>query len=205
LKTPFLFDYQSELLGDKPSSIASWWGNPSLKFPAMSRMVECANGVRFLTQGRPVLRDNGISNDRIILSSWAPQPYPAGVTIPVGEKCARIWLLLQCYVQPMKNYITNGEVVLHYANGERHIEPLIPPYNLDCYFQHFSLKGIPQPCGHISTATGWGFVYQPMMNPHADCLEIPCDPNAALESIELRATCSEGLLGLAGLTFLAIQ
>jgi len=38
--------------------------------------------------------------------------------------------------------------------------------------------------------------------PHADALEIGCDGTVALESIEVRATCSEGVLGLVGLTAL---
>jgi len=41
-----------------------------------------------------------------------------------------------------------------------------------------------------------------MLSPHADALEIPCDPSTPLESIEMRATCSEGVLGLVGLTAL---
>ena len=39
-------------------------------------------------------------------------------------------------------------------------------------------------------------------SPHADALEIACDASCALESIELRATCSEGVLGLVGMTVL---
>ena len=38
--------------------------------------------------------------------------------------------------------------------------------------------------------------------PHADALEIGCDGTVELESIEVRATCSEGVLGLVGLTAL---
>jgi hypothetical protein len=41
-----------------------------------------------------------------------------------------------------------------------------------------------------------------MLSPHADSLQITCDPRHELRSIELRATCSEGVLGLAGLTVL---
>jgi hypothetical protein len=37
---------------------------------------------------------------------------------------------------------------------------------------------------------------------HADALEIGCDPNKVLRKVELRATCSEGVIGLAGMTAL---
>ena len=115
-------------------------------------------------------------------------------------RCQRVWLLLQNYVHPMKNYIPNGEVVLHYAGGRQTVESLVPPFNLDCYFQHFSRKGVPVPLGVLGPS---GFVHAGMLSPHADVLEIPCDASAPLESIELRATCSEGVLGLVGLTVLA--
>ena len=99
----------------------------------------------------------------------------------------------------MKNYIPNGEVVLHYAGGRRTIESLVPPFNLDCYFQHFSRRGVAVPMGVLGTAS---FVHPGMLTPHADALEIACDASCALESIELRATCSEGVLGLVGMTVL---
>ena len=75
----------------------------------------------------------------------------------------------------------------------------VPPFNLDCYFQHFSRKGVPVPLGVLGPS---GFVHAGMLSPHADVLEIPCDASAPLESIEF-TTCSEGVLGLVGLTVLA--
>ena len=35
---------------------------------------------------------------------------------------------------------------------------------------------------------------------HATSLEIPADPTRVLESVEIRATCSQGILGVVGLT-----
>ena len=108
-------------------------------------------------------------------------------------------MLLQSYVHPMKNYGVNGEVVLRYEGGRREVVSLIPPFNLDCYFQHFSRQGVPVPYGLLGTA---GFIHPGMLSPHADSLQITCDPRRELQSVELRATCSEGVLGLAGLTVL---
>jgi hypothetical protein len=41
-----------------------------------------------------------------------------------------------------------------------------------------------------------------LANAHADALEIPCDPTRVLESVELRAACSEAVISLAGMTML---
>jgi len=38
---------------------------------------------------------------------------------------------------------------------------------------------------------------------NANALAIKCDPSRVLESVELRATCSEAAIGLAGMTALA--
>ncbi len=179
--------------------IEAWWGNPGLKMKPMPRVVETVSGAVFLTTGRPRPGLGSIPKDRIALSSWSPFPLPGGACIAVGMPCERIWLLLQSYVHPMKNYIPNGEVVLHYADGRQTIESLVPPLNLDCYFQHFSRQGTPVPLGVLGPS---GFVHPGMLSPHADALEIACDPAVPLDSIEVCATCSEGVLGLVGLTAL---
>jgi hypothetical protein len=179
--------------------LAGWWGNPGLKMKPVPRVVEASHGVPFLTAGRPRAGLGPIPKDRLALSSWPPYPLPAGATIPIGLRCERLWLLLQNYVHPMKNYIPNGEVVLRYADGRQRIESLVPPWNLDGYFQHFSRQGTPVPWGVLGPSS---FVHPGMLLAHADALELVCDPAVPLESIELRATCSEGVLGLVGLTVL---
>jgi hypothetical protein len=125
-------------------------------------------------------------------------PWPAGVTIPIGRRCRRLWLLSQNYVHPSKCYVPNGEVVLHYAEGKPATTLLIPPYNLDCFYQHFSRQGVAVPLGKFDMEK----VPNTATLCHADALEIAADPVRMLKAIELRATCSEGILGLAGLTIL---
>jgi hypothetical protein len=169
-------------------------------------MVEAGNGVRFLTSGRPYPGIGKTRNNLLALASWKPYPLPGGAVIPVGIRCPQLWLLLQSYVHPIKNYIPNGEVVLHYADGRQTVVSLVPPYNLDCYFQHFSRQGLPVALGRVSQCpAGWTPVCQGMSSAHANAQEITCDPLRVLESIEFRATCSEGVLGLAGMTVLAAE
>ncbi len=199
IATPFTFDY-----ADGPSSIGNWWGNPTLAYPPAPRVVEAGNGVRFLTTGRPLPGVGAPGKSLLALSSWPPYPLPAGAVVPAGFACERIWLLLQNYVHPMKNYIPNGEVVLRYAAGEPEVVSLIPPFNLDCYFQHFALQGVAVPMGRLGPwAAGWTPIHKETATAHADALEIPCDPSRVLQSVEVRATCSEGVIGLAGMTAVA--
>jgi hypothetical protein len=199
--TRFTFDY-----ADGPGPLWHWWGNPTLTMPPSPRVIETAQGVRFLTAGRPRPGLGQPPKNLLALSSWRPYPLPAGAVIPIGARCRRLWLLLQCYVHPMKNYLPNGEVVMRYAGGKRQVESLIPPFNLDCYFQHFSRQGVCVPLGQLGPwPGGWTPIDRGLATAHADALEIGCDPASVLESVELRATCSESVLGLAGLTALSAE
>jgi hypothetical protein len=195
--TQFVYDY-----ADSPSPMVGWWGNPALTLSPSPRAIQASNGVVFLTAGRPRPGLGETPKDLLTLSSWRPYPLPGGAVISVGQRCERLWLLLQGYVQPMKNYLPNGEVVLRYADGPEAVESLIPPFNLDCYFQHFSRRGVPVPFGRLGPGA---FIHAGLSRAHADALEISCDPARVLASVELRATCSEGVLGLVGLTALAAE
>ncbi len=190
-------------LKDDIGAIGWWWGNPLLTMPPSPRVLTADTGVPFLTAGRPRPGVGTVPKNMLALSSWPPYSLPGGAVVPVGIRCERFWLLLQSYVHPMKNYIVNGEVILRYADGREHVESLVPPFNLDAYFQHFARRGVPVPLGRISVPAGGSFVPGNLMHAHADALEIPCDAAAAIESVELRATCSEGLIGLVGMTVLA--
>ena len=197
--TKFGFDYTGS-----PMPLSRWWGNPTLMQPPSPRVLGATNGVQFLTAGRPRPGLGATPKNLLALASWQPHPLPGGATIAVGQRCERLWLLLQSYVHPMKNYLPNGEVVLRYADGKRAVTSLIPPFNLDCYFQHFSREGVPVPMGQLGPwPTGWTPIHRGLASAHADALEIACDASRVLESVELRATCSEAVIGLAGMTALA--
>ena len=82
----------------------------------------------------------------------------------------------------------------------------MPPFNLDCYFQHFSRAGVPVALGQVGPfSKPFSFVPEKLAFSHADALEIDCDPARMLDSVELRATCSEAVIGLAGMTALAAE
>jgi len=196
--TAFVFDY-----ADSPAPLAGWWGNPGIALgPGTPRVLKASNGVRFLVAGWPRSELGPEPNSLLALASWTPQPFPGGATVPVDASAEAVWLLLLSYVHPMRNYVPNGEIVLHYAEGEPEVTSLVPPFNVDAYFQHFSLEGIPVPLGRLE---GGGFVHPGLSVPHGDALRVPCDPARRLARVELRATCSEAVLGLMGMTLVRAE
>jgi hypothetical protein len=196
--TSYIFDN-----ADTPQPLTSWWGNPALVMPPSPRLVKTSTGISFLTAGNS--SQDHTPKDLLALSSWRPYPLPGGVVIPVGFRCGRLFLLMQNYVHPMKNYLVNGEIVLKYADGTQSVTALVPPFNLDCYFQRFSREGVTVPFGTLAPfGPSWTPIAEALAVAQANALEVACDPSRSLNSVTLRATCSEGILGLAGLTALRL-
>jgi hypothetical protein len=165
--------------------------------------IEASDGTRFLLKGR-----SATANNLLALSSWMNKdacPLPAVAHIPINKKIKSVRLLMQNYVSPIKNYIPNGEVVLHYADGTSEITQLIPPYNLDCYFQAFSREGESIPLGGLEEPEGWSPCYKDMDSAQAQMLPIACDPSRTLKEIEIRATVSEGVLGITAITLIPAE
>lgn len=183
-------------------SVAGQPRGADMIMPPSPRVIDLPTGVRFLTAGRPEKSGAPVPKNMLGVASWKPYPWPGGAVISVGMRCKSLQLLLQSYIHPHKHYMPNGEVVLNYADGTRHIESLVAPYNLDCYFQHYSRQGVAVPFGEL-LGEAHRHAFTPEM--HADALEIICDPSRVLESVELRAITSETFIALAALTALPAE
>ncbi len=214
-ETQFIFDYD-----DKPIPLRNFWGLPVIIPPEGKSCganrhaglwphqltLDASTGTRFLiadTQctGYP-------EHPRLIaLSITPPYPLPASATIAIGRKCDQVWPLMQSYAHAMKNYIPNGEILLRYADGVTQVEQLIPPYNMDTYFQHYSLKGVPVPLGKLFYVDPWGsgFDNREVLISHADALRIDSNPACVLKEIEFRSVCTESIIAVAALTVVESQ
>jgi hypothetical protein len=109
---------------------------------------------------------------------------------------------MQNHVSPIKNYIPNGEIILKYEDKTQEVTSLIPPYNLDCYFQAFSQEGTSIEFGELE----WGKEWTPCTPGYSQCqahiLKVKSNPDKVLKSIEIRATVTEGVLGINAITML---
>ncbi len=186
----------------RPTTIHSWWHTVPARMNRGPEQIETPAGVAFLLKGRNESVE-GKAKNLLALSSWGkPYPLPAVARIPLGKKVERMWLLMQNYVSPIKNYIPNGEIVLHYASGQPDIVSLVPPYNLDCYFQAFSRDGVSVELGELVWAKGWSPCHRSQCKAQANALKVACDPSRVLKTVEIRATVSEGVLGINAITLL---
>jgi hypothetical protein len=198
-KTQFVSD-----LGDR-TTIQGWWHTIPGRTGRGAEVLTGPDGVRFLLKGRNAAAE-GKANNLLAVSSWgAPGggcPLPGRVTIPVGRKVEKVWLLLQSYVSPIKNYIPNGEIRLHYADGSTKLVQLIPPYNLDTYYQAFARKGASLELGELRASEGWSPCKPEFLGANALELPLECDAAKVLKSIEVSGTVSEGVIGITAVTLL---
>jgi hypothetical protein len=202
-ETSFMTDYGT------PTTITGWWHTPPGATGAGDEVVVGADGVKFLVKGRNDAAE-GKGGNIIAVSSWGRcdggYSLPGAVTIPINRKIRKSWLLLQSYVSPLKNYIPNGEVVLNYSDKTKQIIQLIPPYNLDIYYQPFARDGAAVELGKAQVkSAGWDPCYTELNRANALELPIECDGTKVLNSIEIRGTCSEGVIGIAAVTLLPAE
>ena len=186
------------------TTIETWWHTVPGETGDGPEIIDAPDGARFLIKGRSAAA-KGKANNLIALSSWTKNgeaPLPAVARIQIGRKLEGMRLLMQNYVSPIKNYVPNGEIVLHYETGAPETIALVPPYNLDCYFQAFARKGASLPLGRLEWGTGWSTCTKEFCKAQALELPLDCDPNRTLDHLEIRATVSEGVLGLTALTLL---
>jgi len=190
--------FTSDCGGD--TTIHTWWHTVVGYTGDGSEKIDASDGTQFLLKGR-----SASANNLLALSSWKHNdtcPLPSVAHISINKKLKSVRLLMQNYVSPIKNYIPNGEVVLHYADGTSETTQLIPPYNLDCYFQAFSREGESIPLGGLEESEGWSPCYKERDDAQAQMLPIPCDSSRTLKEIEIRATVSEGVLGITAITLI---
>lgn len=141
----------------------------------------------------------GITKNILVLANWRPYHFPTGGVIFVGEKVEKIYLLVTSYFYPQKCYLPNGEIIVHYEDGSKQVEQLVPPYNMDVYFQHFSLEGSKTKFGHLIDSN-WSRGSIPGREAHADVIDFLLDSTKEVKKLEIRSVCTESIIGIMGIT-----
>jgi hypothetical protein len=193
----------------RPTTIRKWWHTPSASTGPGSETITGEDGVKFLIKGRNAAAE-GTGGNLIAVSSWGRidggYSLPGSVTIPVNRKIKSFRVLLQSYVSPLKNYIPNGEIIMHYTDKTTTSVQLIPPYNLDIYYQPFAREGASVTLGAKKKHSGgWDPCKTKYNKPNALELPVKCNPSKTLENIEIRGTCSEGVIGITAITLLPVK
>ena len=180
-----------------PVAYQNVWVHPSLTRTDKENLEK-----RLLLTGSKIpfrIGTSGIYQNIMLLANWEPYMFPTGCELAVDAKIDHIYLLMMNYSYVTKSHLPNGELIIHYGDGKDELVQLIPPYNLDSYVQHFSLRNEKVRFGqlrddYVGGETDW----YPKI--HADVVDFPLDGGRITRSVELRSVCSESILGILGIT-----
>jgi hypothetical protein len=161
----------------------------------------------------------------VALSRW--KEFPDHVSVPVEDSARRVYLLISGVTFPMQSQIANVRVVVNYADGRNSIRDLVNPDNFDNGWGGFGgtyhyaangsevLHGAPldevhafaqdQPLARPLTILGQHGTPEPpeqVFPPHADIVDVVCDPARKIRDVEIRVLSNEIIVTLHGITLL---
>jgi hypothetical protein len=132
--------------------------------------------------------------DGLFVSRW--KPFEASTRVPVGLHTDKLYLLLANHMTNMHSGLTQAEVMLEYADGDRVTVPLTAPHEIDSMVQHYSDLA---PVWIGGEDQGW-FGFGNAFGSHADITDIEVDPSRELAAFELRCVTRDTLVGLLAAT-----
>ena len=180
------------------------------------------DGGVFLTRYGIPFAQRKQGNNMVALSRW--NEFPSRIRIPVNGFARRIYMMLSSITFPIQSQIANARITVHYADGGSGNLDLVNPDNFDNGWGQFAGT-------YHYAATGMellsltqtrkqeapkfkileqhevpGLVlYDPNKweeRPHADIIDVDCEPARKIESLEIEVLSNEIIVGLFGMTLL---
>jgi hypothetical protein len=186
-----------------------------------------AQGI-FLTRYGIPFAQRAQGNNMVALGRW--KDLPDNIEIPLEGAARRLYLLLSGITFPMQSHIANARVTLFYGDGGTTVLDLVNPGNFDNGWgkpggtHHYAANGgevigeTPPQSGEPATPKAWRNVILrqhgipepfvqpewelPDLPPHADIVDIACDPGRNIRQVKVEVLSNEIIVGLLGVTLL---
>lgn len=130
-----------------------------------------------------------------MIANTSPRELPTGLTVKIGRRVNKIYLLSLNFVLAQKSYVPCVKIELRYTDGSAEERELINPYNFDFFGQNsgintreYALNSVPRPTQVYYKDT------------HLTMTDVLCDRSKTLEEISFRSIATETFFGLAGMT-----
>jgi hypothetical protein len=179
----------------------------------------------FVTQAGIPFAQRQDGDNLVALSRW--KEFPDSVRVPVEDSARRVYFLISGVTFPMQSQIANVRLVVNYADGENTIRELVNPDNFDNGWggfggtYHYAANGSEvmhggpwdelqdiaqiQPLARPLTILGQhGTPDAPerLFPPHADIVDVACDPARKIRDVEIEVLANEIIVALHGITLL---
>jgi len=130
-----------------------------------------------------------------MIANTSPRELPTGLTIKIGRKANKIYLLSLNYVLAQKSYVPCVRVELRYTDGSVDERDLVNPYNFDFFGQN---SGINTREYALNPVPRHNQVYY--KDTHLTMTDVLCDGSKILAEVRFRSIATETFFGLAGMT-----
>jgi len=138
------------------------------------------------------------SNQVALIANTAPYRIPTGLTLDIGKKVHKLFLLSFNYMLSTKSYVPTVLVELNYADGTSDAHELVAPFNFD---YHAQVSGINTKEYMIATEPLEGNRFTSNLHyHHLTMTDVPCNPGKELKSVTFKSIATETFFGLSGLT-----
>ena len=196
-------------------SWARWNEQFEVDDSGLRRVAEQNNGKLTLPNG-VYFKTVGLNEEKNIAFTSQWDNFPREISVPLGGKAAKIYLLLAGSTNQMQSRFVNGEIVVTYVDNSTENLPLVNPTNWwpidqDYLIDDFAFKrpeAIP-PRVDLKTGTvrivnladfkGKG---KKVEGGAATVLDLPLDPKKELKSVTVRTLANEVIIGLMSATLL---
>ena len=197
-------------IGDWPHPHENFEVNDSglRKIAGDKNEIVLPKGIRFSTPGETN------KNNILFTSQW--DNYPKTVSIPLSGKASHIYFLMAGSTNPMQSQLTNGEIVVEYADGTVDMLALRNPENWWPIDQDYYTDGFafalqqPRPMRvHLKTGklvsgeeSKAKYNGKKIDGGAATVLDMLIDPSKTLKSITLKTIANDVVIGLMGISLL---
>lgn len=130
-----------------------------------------------------------------MIANTPPREIPTGLTIKIGRKANKIYLLSLDYMLAQKSYVPCVRIELHYSDGTREMRELVAPYNFDFFGQNSGINTLEYALNPVPRHDQ---VYY--KDTHLTMTDVICDSSRILEEIVFKSIATETFFALAGMT-----
>lgn len=130
-----------------------------------------------------------------MIANTSPRELPTGVTIQIGRKVHKIYLLSLNFVIAQKSYIPCVKIELRYTDGSTEERELVNPYNFDFFGQNSGINTLEYALNPVPRHNQ---IYY--KDTHLTMTDVLCDSSRTLAEITFKSIATETFFGLAGMT-----
>jgi hypothetical protein len=137
-----------------------------------------------------------------MIANTPPRELPTGLTIEIGRRVEKIYLLSLNFMLAQKTYVPAVQIELFYTDGSKENRDMVAPYNFDYYAQNSGINTLEYALAGAKLRPDARFRHFPptLRDIHLTMTDVRCDAGKVLRSVTFKSIATETFFGLSGMT-----